>query len=664
MSNFVTPAIPANQLVNIVPGVLPAGGAELAMIGLLLTENWRVPIGSVYQFPNATAVGQFFGATSQEAALATVYFNGFTNCTQTPGALDFWQYNIAAVGAWLMGASVAGISLATLQSYDGTIDVTIDGVLQTATVNLATATSFSNAAQLIQNGLGITGEAGASATGSIGFTATGSASGTALTLSAVTGVVHPGSAATAAISGTGVGAGVYIVSQTSGTPGGAGVYVTSASTTASSATITGTSNIADITVVASGAIAVGQMVTGTDVTSDTYVAGFGTGTGQTGTYTLSQSISYVASETLTFTQPAVYYDSVSGAFVITSGTTGATSTIAAATGTLAADLMLTAAMGAVTSQGATPATEAGAMAAIIAITQNWVSFWTTWEPSDASKENFATWVNGTNGAYVYHMWTTSALNVEQGGPSAPVAFINNGNLSGVDMVYQNDNVTTLNGEKAAFAAGMIASIDWNAPDGFITFASKSQAGLLPDVVNGTVALLLAGSPALNTFGYGINFYGDYTTRNQAFIQWQRGLISGPFKWMDDYVGEIWFNNQCQVALMELLAALRRLPYVQPSYAAIELSLVGTPQNPGPVQLGLLNGVVVPGVSLSPSEILTITAGTGNSTAWQAVQTYGYYVQALDPGAQVRSQRGSPTTGVWYTNGESIQFINLTSILAQ
>jgi hypothetical protein len=64
------------------------------------------------------------------------------------------------------------------------------------------------------------------------FTATGSS--TNLTTSAVTGYIKPG----AAVTGTGVPAGTYIVSQTSGTAGGAGVYVTSAATTSSGASLT------------------------------------------------------------------------------------------------------------------------------------------------------------------------------------------------------------------------------------------------------------------------------------------------------------------------------------------------------------------------------------------------------------------------------------------
>ena len=56
--------IPANQLVNIIPGVLAAGGNGLQLLGVCLTTSTRVPIaplGFTLSFPNATAVGAFFG---------------------------------------------------------------------------------------------------------------------------------------------------------------------------------------------------------------------------------------------------------------------------------------------------------------------------------------------------------------------------------------------------------------------------------------------------------------------------------------------------------------------------------------------------------------------------------------------------------------------------
>jgi hypothetical protein len=58
-----------------------------------------------------------------------------------------------------------------------------------------------------------------------------------------------------------------------------------------------------VTALTSGALAVGQIITGTNVLSGTRITALGTGTGGTGTYTVSQSQT-VASTTITGGAPA------------------------------------------------------------------------------------------------------------------------------------------------------------------------------------------------------------------------------------------------------------------------------------------------------------------------------------------------------------------------
>lgn len=70
----------------------------------------------------------------------------------------------------------------------------------------------------------------------------------------------------------------------------------STATTSFTASISGTTMT--VTAVASGTIAVGQVITGTGVTAGTIITALGTGTGSTGTYTVSASQT-VASTTIT-----------------------------------------------------------------------------------------------------------------------------------------------------------------------------------------------------------------------------------------------------------------------------------------------------------------------------------------------------------------------------
>jgi hypothetical protein len=218
--------IPASQLVNVTPNVLAAGGSAVDLNGLLLSANTRVPVGTVSSFANAAAVNSFFGGTSYEALWAAIYFAGFDGSNKKPGALLVAQYPTAAVSAYLRGGNISAMTLAELQALSGTLSVTIDGVLKTASINLSAATSFSNAAEIIAAALGIEGTQAATITGSI--------AGTTLT---VTALGSGGLSAGDVLSGTGVTAATYIVGALTGT-GGAGTYTVSPSQTAISQAIT------------------------------------------------------------------------------------------------------------------------------------------------------------------------------------------------------------------------------------------------------------------------------------------------------------------------------------------------------------------------------------------------------------------------------------------
>lgn len=126
---------------------------------------------------------------------------------------------------------------------------------------------------------------GASVTGSIAANVvTGSIAGTTLTVTAVTtGVLTNGQT----ISGTGVTTGTQILSQLTGTSGGVGTYQVSVAQTVSSTTITGSGGTLTVTAVGSGAIGVGDALSGTGVTAGTAVTQFLTGNGGTGTYAVN-----------------------------------------------------------------------------------------------------------------------------------------------------------------------------------------------------------------------------------------------------------------------------------------------------------------------------------------------------------------------------------------
>jgi hypothetical protein len=147
--------IPASYFVNSIPSVLSAGGTNESLNAVFVTSDPSVPIGGVLSFASAANVSSWFGPSAPETLLANIYFSGFNGCQQLPTTLYFVQNNTSAVSAYVRGGSVAGMSLATLQSFQGVISIAINGSpFTTSTINLAAATSFSNAASIITSAFG------------------------------------------------------------------------------------------------------------------------------------------------------------------------------------------------------------------------------------------------------------------------------------------------------------------------------------------------------------------------------------------------------------------------------------------------------------------------------------------------------------------------------
>lgn len=642
--------IPASQLVRVIPNVLSAGGSGLVMNGIMLTHNARVPTGQVLSFPNdGFSVAAFFGSSSDEATQAAIYFNGFNTSTQKPATIFFAQYNQAAVAANLRGGPVDQLSLQQLQGISGTLSIIVDGATRTAgSLNLAAASSFSAAAALIATALNTTPVSEATGTASIAAgtaSVTGSIAGNVFYVTSVSsGVLVPG----AILSGTGVTASTQIDSQLSGTTGGIGTYAVSIAQVTPSTAITAAYGTLTVTVAATGTFSVGQTLSGGSMTAGTNITALGTGQGLTGTYIVTPSQTFASGAvTASSTSLAVTYDSVSGAFVITSGVAGAPSTIAYATGTTADSLFLTQAKGAVLSQGAEAQTANGFMNALIQYTQNWATFWTLFDPDGGSgnvqKQAFAAWVNSTNKRYCYVAWDSDVTPTLSTNASA--------SLGNILDATGSDGTACVWGpvDKASFICGSAASIDFGATNGRITFAFRGQDGLVADVTTATIAS--------NLIANGYNFYGAYATANQQFLELQPGQVSGEFEWLDSYINQIWLNNALQLALMVLLQEVNSVPYNQPGYDLIAAACAD------PINAGVNFGAIRAGVTLSQAQIAEINSAAGAKVN-NVVESQGWYLQVKDASPQVRQARTSPPINFFYTDGESVQQITLNSTLVQ
>lgn len=337
--------------------------------------------------------------------------------------------------------------------------------------------------------------------------------------------------------------------------------------------------------------------------------------------------------------PDVTWDAVKSVFIFTSSTTGAASTMTEATGTMSSGLKLTSATGMILSQGMDVSTPGTVMDAVKAKTQNWVDFMTMWEPITADKTAFAVWTNAQNQRYVYVAWDTDAQAIVNGSTTSFGHLAKTAEYDAVMPVYNTK-------ELAAFVLGTVASIDFAQTNGRITAAFKSQSGFTATVTDQQIAA--------NLLANGYSYYGAYATANDGFTFLYNGQISGKWKWLDTFVNQVYLNSQFQLALMTLLTSIKSIPYTESGCSLIRAAMLD------PINSALNFGAIRAGATMSASQKAQVNQAAGRDVAG-IIEQQGYYLQILDPGAQVRGNRGTPVINFWYTDGGAVQKITLASI---
>ena len=199
-------------------------------------------------------------------------------------------------------------------------------------------------------------------------------------------------------------------------------------------------------------------------------------------------------------------------------------------------------------------------------------------------------------------------------------------------------------ETAVFLA-VGASIDWSAIQGIKTWFAKSASGIKASVLSDEV------SEALDDLR--VNYVGAFATRNAEFDFINRGcLLSGIYQWIDALYGMIWFKARIQRQIMDGFASINRAPYNAVGFAYVEAWLLD------PINDAKRNGVIDTGLALSNSQVQQLLTETNNPTIKQDLYSKGYWYLIEAPSANVRTQRGSPRLGLFFTYAGSIQRIEM------
>lgn len=335
----------------------------------------------------------------------------------------------------------------------------------------------------------------------------------------------------------------------------------------------------------------------------------------------------------------VTWDPSSSNFVVTSGTTGATSTMTYGAGSAGVSLGLTAG---VLSQGAAIDTPASSMDRIKQQGQNWAAFMTTWEPDLTNKEGFAAWATNQNNRYAYIAWDSDAGYTVPSNAAVFGTIVDTLNYEGTCVVWNTAAI-------AAFTCGYIGSVDFQAFNGRATPAFKQQSGLATSVDTLPNATAVLSNNA--------SYYGLYQAPGQGNIYsilYDGRMNGSKFRWLDTYINQVYLNAQLQLAIFIGLTQVNSAPYNSQGDALIRAWCAD------PIAEALNNGSIRIGVPLSASQKATIFSQAGLDISSQLL-SQGYYLQILPATAQVRQQRQSPPVKLWYMDGGSIQQITLASI---
>jgi hypothetical protein len=364
---------------------------------------------------------------------------------------------------------------------------------------------------------------------------------------------------------------------------------------------------------------------------------------------LSAATSFANAATImqaAFTSPnfSIAYDAQRGRFTLLSTATGNAATSTDVSGTLAANVGLSQASGAtIVTTGTNADTPATALQRTIQLDTNWGTFTTAWAAIIADRQAFATANSGLNYQFMYVAWDTEAASIQANNAASFGAIAFATPYQGTWPIYGTQFL-------AGAAMGYAASINFNVANGRTTAAFRQFNAGVPATVSD---LTTANALLSNKYTY----LGAYANAANTYTVLYNGAASGSFLWVDTYLDQIYLNRELQRAFWEAMLAYNSIPYNQDGYT--ELYRAGEDV----INAALTSGIIRAGVTLSQSQAQQINTQAGRQGVSDVVQSNGWYLLIGDPAnvAQARQQRTSPQATLWYTDGGSVQQLNVNSI---
>jgi hypothetical protein len=203
-----------------------------------------------------------------------------------------------------------------------------------------------------------------------------------------------------------------------------------------------------------------------------------------------------------------------------------------------------------------------------------------------------------------------------------------------------------------FPMAILAATNYQARNSVQNYMFQ-QSNLTPSVTTDAGA---------NTYdALSLNYYGQTQTNGQIIDFYQRGVMSGgqPSDPSDInvYANEMWLKSAMSASFMNLLLALANVSANNTGRS----QLIAAAQ--AVISQALFNGTISVGNTITTEQQLAITNATGDPTAWQKVQTSGYWFDVVFETYVVNNQTEYKAVyTLIYAKDDVIRLVDGTDIL--